>query len=801
MDPKEELIAKAQALNKEEKYLEEFELLTDTVLESYHSADLYAEKALAYYRIKKYEQCNDASDKALSIDPKHPKANNYKGNLCNYYGEYEKAIGFLNIAIETDPKYAAPYSNLGNTYNALKEYEKAIGYYNKAIEIDPKSPYPYNGLGNTYFYLIEYDKAIGYYNKAIETDPKFAAPYDGLGNTFYALKEYEKAIGYYNKAIEIDPKSAYYYNSLGNTYKNFKEYEKAIGYYNKAIEIDPKFAYPYIGMGNTYYELNEYEKAIWYFNKVIEIDPKSAYPYNNLGNTFYDLKEHEKAIGYYNKAIEIDPKYADPFDNLGKIYNDLKEYEKAIMFFNKAIEINPKSAYSYNALGNTYIDLKEYEKAIGYFNKAIEIDPKYADPFDNLGKIYNDLKEYEKAIGYYNKAIEIDPKSPYPYNGLGNTYIDLKDYEKAIGFFSKAIEINPKFAAPYYNLGKLSFEHKEYEKSLEHLEKFIALTKFKPDYFLSIADSIIIELKKLIKNVDYSNLTELVTKIKELLCIKRVGITHYTSLSVAKNLIIDGSLFRLSEGAYLNDTSEGRELYKFLPYFPFSKKDDDTIAELFVQKPFIGSFVTDIKHNDLTLWRMYGKEAKEEAKGCAITIDMDKLLKSIKDKLIPDMRNNTSSKSDDEFEFYRVAYRKQGEKVQFLVPGIARKQEKELNTIMENLSINVKNFVAKKGKNTSEMKNLFTLLNEITYLFKSAEYQHENELRLVIKGIGFDKNINTEYSPPKVYIELVTVRPLITKITLGPKVEKAEEWAAAFYYSLNKDGFNPDIHISHLPFK
>jgi hypothetical protein len=56
-------------------------------------------------------------------------------------------------------------------------------------------------------------------------------------------------------------------------------------------------------------------------------------------------------------------------------------------------------------------------------------------------------------------------------------------------------------------------------------------------------------------------------------------------------------------------------------------------------------------------------------------------------------------------------------------------------------------------------------------------------------------------TPPGVYIELVKITPLLKQITLGPKVERAEEWASAFYYSLDKQDLHPEILISHLPFK
>lgn len=120
---------------------------------------------------------------------------------------------------------------------------------------------------------------------------------------------------------------------------------------------------------------------------------------------------------------------------------------------------------------------------------------------------------------------------------------------------------------------------------------------------------------------------------------------------------------------------------------------------------------------------------------------------------------------------------------------------------MKNLLLKVKNYHAKKKTVKDKIKKLEVLLNQIAFLFKSAEYQHENEVRLVIKGVGFDKKIPTETFSPRVFIELVSIRSIIKRITLGPKVERADEWASAFYYSLDKENLHPEILISHLPFK
>jgi tetratricopeptide (TPR) repeat protein len=625
MEELEKLIEKAQALNENKKYEEVIALLPDAVLIQWNSADLYAEKAQAYYRLKQNDLCEEMADKALAINSEHAKANHYKGNVAS----------------------------------DRKDYTKAIEYYEKSIQADPKYAYPYNGLGNFY--------------------------------------------------------------------KEQKEYAKAIEYYEKAIQADPNF----------------------------------AYPYNGLGNVYQEQKEYAKAIEYYEKAIQADPNFAHP----------------------------------YNGLGNVYQEQKEYAKAIEYYEKSIQADPDFAHPYNGLGNVYQEQKEYAKAIEYYEKSIQADPKYAYPYNGLGIVYYEQSEYGKAIKNYERAIELDSGIDAPIYNLANSFFAEGKFEAALEYYKKYIIFNQANPDYYTNWAKEKVKQIEDLMKDAPYQEIVELIENIKELLLFTDTCVTHYTSLTTAKQLVLNSSEFRLSEGAFLNDTSEGRELFKYLGVEITKKRNHETVAEPFSPKPFIGSFVAEKKHDDLTLWRMYGKEEKEEAKGCAITIDMKQLVTLIEKKLVPDGKMQ-SSNIGDEFKFYKVAYRKyEGEK--FLIPEGKDEDVKKLNTYMESLFEKIKGIKSKK-KNKNWL-NIITRLNEIAYLFKSAEYEYEHELRLVVKGIGFEKKVEDK---PKVYIELVNIKPIISKITIGPKVARAEEWASAFYYSYDQDkGKVPEILISHIPFK
>ncbi|MDB5109435.1 MAG: Tetratricopeptide repeat-containing protein [Mucilaginibacter sp.] len=547
----------------------------------------------------------------------------------------------------------------------------------------------------------------------------------------------------------------------------------------------------------TLNENKEYAKVVELLSNDLLSIHQNADLYAEKALSYGRLNKIDLCNVVSNQALSLNPLNAKANSYQGNVYYNLKDYTKAIEFYNKALEINPTLTISYNGLGNVYRDLKNYNKAIEFYNKAIEINVNYSTAYNGLGITYRILKDYNKAIELYEIALNIDSNNPYIYNNIANVYTDLNKYDTAIKFYDKVIEIDPEFVGIYYNRA-LAFQKKEdFENAYNDFNKYIELAKENEEYYIKNAKSKIEDLKKIIRNPAYSAINEIVDKIKNNLLYEDKCVTHYTSFFVTKLLLLENNKLRISEGTYLNDTSEGRELFDFLPrFYNVSLRTNDTIAKPFAPKPFIGSFVADIKHDDLTLWRMYGKEKNIEASGCALTVEREKLLENIKASLLPDDNTDTGKNSDEEFRFFRVAYRTHETDRSFVIPG-APDKEKELNNLMKDLSTKTDDYLKNKF---ADEKELLELLNDIAFLFKSAEYQHENELRLVVKGGGFTKTINKKL-PLRVYIDLVEINPILRKITLGPKVEKADEWASTFYYILNERGYNPDIFISCLPFK
>lgn len=486
-----------------------------------------------------------------------------------------------------------------------------------------------------------------------------------------------------------------------------------------------------------------------------------------------------------------------------------KEYEAADKKLPDAVLEKYNNDELYVNKSNICYYLKQYDRGIEYAEKAIQLDNNYDVGYAMLGFLYNETGDDKKSEEYYNVALNLNPNYVIVHNNLGTQYKNRKDYNKAIEYYKKAIEIDSNFAQAHFNLG-LTYEEMgtlvALEKAITSFQKWLQLVKDSNDPVIKYIENKIEELQKQLNDKEYNEVSKIVDEIKSLLKYNGNSITHYTSLSVTRLLILEDKPIRISEAAFLNDTSEGTALFDFLgidtEHGKNNKKEKDYIP--FVKKPFIGSFVADEKCNDLTLWRMYGKENNEEAKGCAITIDAITFLESVKEELLQPSVSGTQSVEDD-FHLYNVGYITNDN--QFIVPANLP-ISKTINDKIVEIKKSLKAFVD-KNPNQEKKDDMRELLNRIAYLFKNAEYQYEHEVRLIVRDVRLKREIETKDEKkeplklPRVFINLININPYISKITIGPKVANKEEWASIFYYHLQEKQANKnlEIQVSCLPFK
>jgi tetratricopeptide (TPR) repeat protein len=582
----------------------------------------------------------------------------------------------------------------------------------------------------------------------------------------YESKDYEQIINILDDDTLTEIKNSELCALKSKAYSKLKSFENAILFAERAIALNPSSASGYIARAEANLLNKLYEKCILDFDHAILLDDSLWEAFAGRGYCYASLRNYDKAIHDMNESIRRDKNRSGVYYNRGLVNHNLERYKEAISDFSKAIKLDSNNEKYLSGRGNSYFKAGLINKAKKDYLAAISINNRYNIPYLNLGIIYSDENKQDEAINNFTKGINIGDVRPRAFLLRARAYAEFGNYAEAI-------------------------------KDYEH---FISIESDVDTYSVKLAKSQLIELKRKLDNSWYDDLDRTVSEIKNILLFEELCLTHFTSLSASQAMILEDSNFRLSEGNFLNDTSEGRELFKYLSYSTVDKINDDTLAKPFIERPFIGSFVDDSKHDDLTLWRMYGKEELTEAKGCALTINREAFIEALKKKLLlNDLNMESTLQQNTTFTFYKVAYR---DNLDFKIPGSTKSKGNKLNKLMKSLKQQVSaigSIVADQNENVAK------LLNDIAYLFKTGDYQYENEVRLVVGGVGFTKKFHPTAQAPRVYIDLINIVPVLHKITLGPKVERPDEWAAAFNYKIDELEPNRlkkiEIVISRLPFK
>lgn len=572
-----------------------------------------------------------------------------------------------------------------------------------------------------------------------------------------------------------------------------KDYLGAKEKFELAMALDPDYAIAYNYRGNAYADLGDNQKALLDYDQAIVLDPEYAVPYNNRGIAYYNLGEKQKALLDYDKASALNLEFASAYINRGNAHSALGENKRALLDYDKAIAIDPENASAYYNRGITYYKLGDKQKALPDYDKTIALDPEFASAYNNRGLAYSDLGDKGKALLDYNKAIALDSGFALAFFNRGNAYSDLGDDQKALLDYDKAIAFNPEDANAYYNRSLVYEKEDKIKEAIQDLEKFQVLAT--DPFWIERARGRLVNLEAKLQDKFVREISGWVDKIREVLRFEGDQVSHFTQLTGARFMLLEGSPFRLSEATFMNDPSEGKalfDLHKLPKAFNVNAARSD--GE-YIKKPFFGCFVKAEMKDDLAMWRLYGHDAA----GISLTFDRRKLLSAL-------MQNEKLKNAGSEaragrpiFEFFQIAYF--NEKGKVVLPEQSPEREIELQGYLDALKKSLED-----AEQDEKSKPFLPLIQEevasIMYLFKSAQYQYEKEIRLMVNEDGFDVTIKgNENTPPRVYLEIAPIHQAVSCITLGPKVPKSEEWVSAFFYFYDKEKLKVKLHVSQLPYK
>ena len=535
----------------------------------------------------------------------------------------------------------------------------------------------------------------------------------------------------------------------------------------------------------------EYEEMLFLLKK---LDKK--HDYQEIGLRYagslskFILKEKNKELYEKNLPIlkELDAKYGSQEIGLQysvALYNytfkdiNKKEYEEILASLK---ELDEK--HDYQEIGLQYtktlynytfkdINEKKYEEILASLK---ELDAKYS--YQEIGlqytkTLYNytfkdiNEKKYEKTLSLLK---ELNKK--YDYNEI--TYLYLKklivsnkkpeEIEKILEYNINNEDICNKFLEITLNKERLIL-------LLQMLKKFSKKIITKKYHFFKYltTDEIQDEKKQIILKIFKEIQTIMKTlsvKKEDFEKLKKIG--HYTNIEVIPCIIVKeinnkddsdtkGRLL-LSNANYMNDPSEGKILLEYLNTIDKSFSSLFYKNEFEVSSVYLSSFTTAI--DNLPMWSQYGNNGK----GCCIVFNKNYFDKPKEVHDITDNLKENEKVRQDECVLYRICYiDDKNNEYKF------QEKDKEIERCLKNISKNLKNI-----NNQNEKKIILKYLEQIRYLFKSSDYEHEEEYR-ILKNVPINsKKIITreDVKPvPKLYVKIESKLNQISEVILGPKVD------------------------------
>jgi tetratricopeptide (TPR) repeat protein len=575
------------------------------------------------------------------------------------------------------------------------------------------------------------------------------------------------------------------YNWRAWAHLSLVEQEKAILYAADAIKIADEKIATNSANDNVYFERgyarsikNEYDKAVEDYTKAIELKSDENKYYTNRAFAWSSFNEYDKAIADYDKAIELNPNLSQTFADRGITWNLKGEYDKAIDDFKIAIDLSPKSNY-YNWRAIAWYNKAKYDDAIGDYNEAIQLDGNNSIAYNNRGLVWLLKKDESKAVADFIKAIELDAKNADAYRNRGSVFYDTGEFEKAIADFVKAREIEP------VTFSYLEANIKQATEKIEERNKMV-ISKAAEVHKTERMD-----LEQQISNTINAIRAAAKSEVKT--------VVHYTKLFVA-DIYVKGSpkdkktaKMQYSNAIYMNDPMEGKVFFDYLnepgiekAYYNGEKRTETSV--------YLGSFlpvsdkIGETSHEDeLVMWRTYGKDENDkEAAGCSVVLSSDFFRISTEKK-------ERAAASDTTSELLNVVYVKQKER---LINDAGGKMEDAINELKKQLEklIKVRNKYPETDDFYKDIENgIFRELSKISFLFKTADYQFENEVRVITymprdSDLVKFREVNEVKKPSKrFFIESHNdILPFIKKIYLGPKVEHYQQWSLYFDYEIRQ---------------
>ena len=420
----------------------------------------------------------------------------------------------------------------------------------------------------------------------------------------------------------------------------------------------------------------------------------------------------------------------------------------------------------------------------------IVIDPSTKERFEQLTKelqdAYEDIKQKAKQKPCNKISVELRVST--------GIYLDFRD-EILLRVLLQLAGESKQTKEKYCSDVLLCF----IQNALTQYEDLLLFQEYVSEKVISYRDWIIAkEMNLQLYQDEYEGLLQLVvfySSVQKILKHLKVPVDETTRIAYYTPYDSFGHMFWKDEEkksnfgrlplmhvAYMNDPNEGRILINYLTE---SSPKADVRKDLREQYVYLKCFTDQI--DDLPMWEMYG----DGAKGLCVVLNgyyrpgRPERDKDGKSSIIPGRR--------DKLNLYHVLYMKKNgsqSKYELIADYNTTISSEKFDTINATLS----GLKATMPTDIEERIWYVKCMAELRYLFKDADYYHENETRIISIGTPGTYELTKTTDPPLLY-QYLEGYPEIDEVVVGPKFEDRPRKVMYMQAKIDDFYYQPKINM------
>jgi tetratricopeptide (TPR) repeat protein len=292
--------------------------LSAKIMEKPENADLYYQRANAYYEAESYDEAIRDMKTAIGLDSTNIDYLHLLGDVYLDYFKSKEALDIMYRAAELYPRRIPTLLKLSEFQLILKRNRQSMKTIDNILKIDPQNPEAFFMLGMNLKETGDTVKAINAFQTAVENNPDLIDGWLMLGNLYDRLDN-PLATRFFENALRVDSTNMEAWLGKATHLHRRGDLDEALEVYKEIIRKNPQFADAYYNIGLVYLEQEALDKAYQNFNIATEIAPTYAQAYYYKGLIREARGDKQAARENYKQALNIDPAYQYAREALNRV--------------------------------------------------------------------------------------------------------------------------------------------------------------------------------------------------------------------------------------------------------------------------------------------------------------------------------------------------------------------------------------------------------------------------------------------------------------------------------------------------